>query len=170
MEVEPAVTLFEKIEFCQTQPLWAGDRYTMVRNPRVTFTKDSISIERLENTHAWCQHWLAVADGGLALTDGVPLVSNYYHSLRRSALSHLPKNYDPGKRYKGRDLSDTGFGMMAAGLTFQNRGITDESRLSFARAFDIDPDYQIELEILMNKTHISPKEVCPSEGMERFPL
>ena len=44
MKIEQPVDCFECIEFCQTNPVFNGASYTMVRNPRTCLVKDAMCI------------------------------------------------------------------------------------------------------------------------------
>jgi hypothetical protein len=127
MKVEEDVDVFEKIVFCQMQPVFDGSDWRMVRNPRITFDKDGINLkpgnQRFED-------WLhTVGECGLALTSGLPVVQAYYQYLMSmGTLSHMETS---GMKY------------LRGNLESKARHITTQARVSFWRAFDIHP-YQQE--------------------------
>lgn len=167
MEVEPPVFEFEGIEFCQTQPVRAATGYTMVRNPRTSFTKDCMSVEVLRNMKAWKQHWDSVAMNGMSLNDGIPVMQAYYQCLKRSASVYV-KGYNPSKKYVNYDMKNSGLGRLSEGLTFRDTKIDDEARVSFWRAFGITPSHQVVIEEYLNKLTIVGKEIPSFDSILRF--
>uniref|UniRef100_A0AAU8MK50 RNA-directed RNA polymerase n=1 Tax=Switchgrass umbra-like virus 2 TaxID=3233124 RepID=A0AAU8MK50_9TOMB len=136
IEVEPVVDVFERIEFCQTQPVWAG-RWVMTRAPGM-MAKDLTYIGPRESRTLWLD---AIGQCGLALTDGVPMMSAFYASL-----------LTPGIRKRGIQnsmLYSCGFTRLAEGMTYQAREITAGARLSFYRAFGVEPQMQHAAELAM---------------------
>lgn len=131
---ETPVTVFEQIEFCQSQPVLVGDAYRMVRNPWTAMSKDSISLlgwESEENFNTWRD---AIGVCGLELTRGVPVWEAFYgHLLHGARTGGVESVYDSGMGYMARGVKHVG-------------EITAESRVSFWRAFGILPDLQIAME------------------------
>lgn len=73
MESEGAVDEFERIVFCQTQPVWTPSGYVMVRQPNVAMAKDVCTrcdISRRDVFDAWAT---AMHKGGLALAGNIPV-------------------------------------------------------------------------------------------------
>lgn len=136
LTLEPAVDIFEKIEFCQTQPVVVGSGWRMVRNPFTASAKDCVSLlpwDTKEDFDAWrC----AIGTCGLELTRGVPFWEAYYRRLKVDVI----------KRDCIEQVYDSGLGYMAKGCMAQT--ITQDSRYSFYLAFGMLPDVQESLEEL----------------------
>jgi len=138
MKVEPTVNLLERVEFCQTRPVWDGERYIMVRNPKVSLVKDSMFIKPLETEKSYYS-WLGyVGDGGMSLSGGIPVFQEFYESFRRASEGWKRVTNDVhmrgGLSYFGHDM---------------NRSyslITEQTRYSFWLAYGIQPDMQIQIE------------------------
>lgn len=142
MAVEPTVSIFEKIEFCQCQPVFDGHSWIMVRQPSVAMAKDSYSIKPLDSRSIY-QKWVgAVGECGASLSGGIPINQEFYQCFIRA--SH-------GRILRNDLLLDTGFHQMARGLHRRVGDITPAARASFALAFDIIPDLQLEIERLLAK-------------------
>lgn len=134
---EEPVYEFEKIEFCQTQPVWTNDGWRMVRNPFTATSKDVVSLLSW-NTEVEFNRWRgAISSCGLSLTGGVPYWQSFYQRLGGV---HDQRSLD--------HVMDSGMGYMSAGMKVSSI-ITPESRYSFWRAFGITPDEQISLEQLV---------------------
>lgn len=132
---EPVVDVFERIEFCQTQPVLVGDAYRMVRNPWTAMSKDCVSLLPM-NTLPQFETWRdAIGICGGELTRGVPVWQSFY--------AHLTT----GRSRSGglENIYDSGMGRMARGVR-TDQSITQDSRYSFWLAFGIDPDLQVAME------------------------
>jgi len=135
---EAPVSVFERIEFCQAQPVFNQyGGYTMVRNPRKSVGKDAVAKKPLDN-RSIMQKWMAaVGDGGMALTAGMPVLQEYYSFYKRNS-----NGADP--------LVDTtmdgGFFRLSKGMNATYREPSPETRYSFWLAFDITPTEQVVLE------------------------
>jgi len=136
MEIESPVFEFEKVDFCQTSPVWDGYRWVMVRNPWKSIDKDLVSV--LDLGKGGGPKWAdAVGNCGLAITGGIPVAQELYALLLRSA--------QPGK-VADHPWMDGGFQRMAEGMDRSYSKPTPESRASFWRAFGILPDLQQAIE------------------------
>lgn len=127
---------FEKIVFCQTQPVFLGDTWICVRQYPACLAKDLACVLSLTNDEAVKAYYGAVADGGLALYGDVPVIGAFYDALKRIS--------------EGRTM-DTHPTMLLGMRHFAdriNRGtnISDVARLSFERAFGLQPCVQMGLE------------------------
>lgn len=133
MVTEPSVYVLEQVEFCQTRPVYNGIGYIMCRDPRISQSKDAISLSPF-HSETYYRKWLhAVGDGGLALTAGIPICQEYYMAFKR--------NGQPGDVRDVRFL-EQGLFKYGRGITQRYRDVTPEARLSFYRAFGILPDLQ----------------------------
>lgn len=139
-ELECDAEIIEKIEFCQMQPVLTEDGYIMVRDPRITLSKDCYSIGPW-NSIRHAQEWVrAVGECGMALTGGIPVCQSFYQCFIRNT---------PGLSGKDvfRDTSfASGFRNLAKLGQRKWRPCLEETRYSFYLAFGITPDEQRALE------------------------
>lgn len=134
VEIEAPVSVFERIQFCQTQPVWAG-RWIMTRDPAM-MSKDLTYI----GTRTSLPYWLdAIGQCGRALADGVPVMAAFYSMLCTGEAKDIHNSMS----------YSCGFTRLAEGMTFHNRPITAEARLSFYRAFGMEPQMQVAVELAM---------------------
>lgn len=137
MVVEDMVDEFEKIEFCQTQPVWDGTTWRMVRNVNSAREKDSMCLFPL-NTPGAIGSWIyAVGECGMALTAGIPVFQEMYLAYKR--------NGKPSKMSEAVFMQ-SGSMMMARGMDSTQREVTPEARVSFFAAFGMTPDEQVAME------------------------
>lgn len=138
LTIEEPVYVFEQIVFCQMSPILSNTgRYTMLRNPKISTSKDTCSVKPLDNpiiAKRWCS---AVALGGRALGAGMPVVQEYYRCLERYSEGLSPLT-DP--------TLEGGFYRLSRGMRQKSELITPETRYSFFLAFGITPDEQECLE------------------------
>lgn len=133
MKLEGTSSTMEGIEFCQARPIFDGNSYRFVRDPRICLDKDSISLKgstdvdtmlQLRNSIGWC---------GLSLAGDMPIFNEFYRSMINS------------DRDTTIDYS-TGMQFLSKGMTPKYSQPTDEARESFYEAFDITPDAQLAIE------------------------
>ncbi len=132
---EEPVEVFEHIVFCQAQPVCVGGQWRMVRDPWTAMSKDCVSLlpmESVQNFDTWRD---AIGTCGYELTRGVPVWESFYRAICTES-----------NRRKGglERIYDSGMGYMARGV--RHAVIDTQSRVSFWRAFGIDPDMQVAME------------------------
>lgn len=135
MQVETPVYTLEKLEFCQMQPVFDGERWRMMRSFSTALAKDCVSLKNLNGAKLFDRWVSAVGECGLAITSGLPCVQNMYRSWIK------------GKALKGDMAQESGFWFLSRGVI--NHGFrrpSDEARASFYMATGITPDGQVELE------------------------
>lgn len=134
--LEPPVFRLEDVEFCQCKPVRTSPlECIMVRDISASFDKDVMSVLPLNRKSApkWCR---SVGDCGLSLTSGLPVLQEFYESLRRQSSISMK---DDGQR--------TGFKMMSVGMGSPKwRPVSAFARYSYYLAFGVCPDRQIEQE------------------------
>lgn len=134
---DPVYTL-EEVRFCQMAPVFDGDQYIMVRDPRVSMSKDSYSLVHWNNEKNAKQWMSSVGKCGERITGGVPIVQNFYRKYQQVA--------GEVKENGISEASAAGIYMMSR---FSKRAFappSEESRYSFFLAFGILPDAQIAAE------------------------
>lgn len=136
MKIGPPVETLERVEFCQTRPVWVGDRYLMVRNPAVVMRKDSICVLPLTTTDLF-KAWLRdVGVCGLNLYGDVPVLGAFYSRMHREGntkriIKH--HSHQPQMGYSGRS-------------SVAGQSICPYARVSFWKAFGVLPDMQVAIE------------------------
>lgn len=142
MEVEDPVYEFEEVVFCQAQPVLAcalSDKWVMVRQPTAAMGKDAMCLSA-DSEHAFRQWSYQVGTGGLALYGDMPIYKELYLAYRRNGIDSNV----------GRSLlvSDSGFMRATRQMVRGNElsVISDDTRVSFYKAFGIVPSIQVEME------------------------
>lgn len=136
MKVEDPVYTLEEVVFCQMQPVYDGERWRMVRDPRITFDKDGINLRPGNTDFA---DWLhTVGECGLALTSGLPIMQEYYAYLMST-----------GKKV---DIERCGMVYLRGALESKHAVVSDQARVSFWRAFGICPYRQGVMEVQLRST------------------
>jgi len=137
MKVEPPVDLFEKVEFCHTQPVFDGTVWVMVRDPRIAIAKDSVSIKPLPSSGSFRKWFGSVGEAGLSLTGGIPIFQNVYQKM---------VDISEGQRNKYDALMECGLWFWGRGMHRKFSPVTQAARFSFYLAFGILPDMQKDIE------------------------
>lgn len=136
--LEPTVDVFEKVVFCQAQPIKLRHGYRMCRQLIPAIAKDSMCVQSIQSRKEY-EAWLAaVAEGGQHLTSGIPIFQHFYNSFLRASNNEKPHysvDMKSGARFR-----------LARGLSGNFQVPTDETRMSFYHAFDILPDDQVQIE------------------------
>lgn len=142
MTVEDPVYILEDIEFCQSHPIFDGEKYIMVRDPRRAISKDCVAIKPLDNDKImkmWCS---AVGQGGMSLTGGIPVWQDFY--------ARLVSIIDGAKPLDDITLN-TGMKLMAKGMYRNYKEVDPKTRLSFYLAFKVSPQEQLAREDFYRK-------------------
>lgn len=136
MKVEDPVYELEKVEFCQTQPIFDGQRWLMCRKPSAVLAKDTTFLQPYQSKKQ-VANWLhAVGMGGLRLTGGLPVLQHFYRAyMKYGKPGKIPNDYMSWYMRQQMKSMDRDFGP-----------VTPEARCSFYRAFGITPDEQLDLE------------------------
>jgi len=137
LKAEAPVTDFERVEFCQSQPVYDGERWVMVRKHRLATAKDCISIKPLDGPSIFDKWRLSVGRAGMALTGGIPVQQHFYAALMRGA---------KGEELRGDCTQVTGFMRFARDMSRHYTTPTAAARYSYWLAFGITPDEQEALE------------------------
>jgi len=136
VKIEDPVYVLEQIVFCQAQPIFDGVNYVMVRDPRVSISKDCVSLKPLDNDKITQRWGAAIGLGGISMVGGIPVVQEFYQALIRSSNGAKPLDDVSLRKYTNRGL----------GMNRQWTEPVAKSRLSFWLAFGTTPDEQIAVE------------------------
>jgi hypothetical protein len=135
------VDVFERIEFCRMQPVFDGEKWRMVRAPKLSLDKDLCSV-RSKNLNDYLVWRYNVGECGLALTSGIPILQEYYEWLMRTG--------HKGVLSSGAvcEIMTLGMYNLRRNLVAERRPVSEEARVSFYKAFGpaFLPDMQLALE------------------------
>lgn len=154
MKVEPLCDVFEKIEFCQTQPIFANGRWVMTRIVPNSIIKDTHTLLPLQSAKAVRNFYSSIGHCGLALTSGVPILQEFYSLYLRSS--------GGAKGFGQHTGLESGMLNMSRGLESKRTPITTEARVSFYLAFGVTPDHQVAIEKYLKEHDLLPTCVEPA--------
>jgi hypothetical protein len=165
MKQSKPVYEFEKVDFCQTSPVYTPEGYIMVRNPHIAIAKDCYSIQPMDTPSSMSKYLKVLGAGGMSLTGGIPIWQEFYNLLES-----VPSV--TSDRKENKVFIEGAIYMMSRGLDRSYCTIDPRTRFSFWRAFDISPDAQVAVEEHYRNTDIewksSPSFVHESEGDHFF--
>jgi hypothetical protein len=136
MKVEPAVDVFEQIEFCQQRPVWVEEAWLMTRSPYKGLAKDMMMLG-VDAGRAWPDYasWASgVGRAGLAAYGGVPVVQEVYRWM--AGLASGKMRLDPY----------SGLGTASRGMIRSYHEPGPECRASYWLAWGITPVAQAAIE------------------------
>lgn len=138
--LEEPVYELEKVEFCQSQPINVGGHYKMVRQPKNCLAKDAVSLSSIRNETDMKTTLSAVGMCNMVINSGVPV---QYAAAERMWQKGNRKevHFDLQRRLIGYGGTER-----IRNLKLRNHSISDTTRLSYFKAFGIDPDTQMKLE------------------------
>jgi hypothetical protein len=148
LKIEQVTDVFEQIQFCQSSPVFDGEKWRMVRDPRVVLEKDINTVRMFRTRDEWIEMCQAIAGCGMSLAGDIPVYCSFYRMLGVHG-------------YMKRESPETGADYLALGLEMKFSQPTDEARLSFYRAFDITPHEQILLEDYYSGITVSWSDPAP---------
>ncbi len=148
IEREDPVDVFEKIVFCQSQPIEINGKYRMIRNLQACFDKDPLCLITIQNRKILDKWMWCVGSCGRSLAAGCPVLDAFYDVFKRHGteantrlLKYIFKNTSWLERTRGLDKDHT---------------ITPSARASFCMATDITPEQQERLEDYFRSLSIPP--------------
>jgi len=158
MVVEDPVYDLEKVVFCQSQPVWDGNSWTMVRDPRTALAKDCVSLKPWHSVKGF-ESWIkGVGMSGTSLAGGMPIYDAFYSSFVRAGKGRSPRSIT---------REDGGLYWQSRGMNRRGKVVTDEARHSFWLAFGIPADMQIQLE--HHYSHTTPTYTPPQDVGMSYP-
>lgn len=153
MTVEEPVDVFERVSFCQCQPVLGNKSYVMVRHPDMGLAKDCTNKtpdmgSPVKSFRRWAYQ---VGVAGASLAGEIPVYSAAYKAMVRTGI--------PCSKAQGFGNMESGFEYMARGMRSSGR-VSKASRASFHLAFGVMPSEQMTLEARFAKIKC-PTEVLP---------
>lgn len=147
--VEDVVYEIEKIDFCQSRPVWDGEGYLMCRNPHTALIKDTMCLKRIDNEANWGSWVRSVSESGIAAFAGMPIFQSFYECYSRSS---------SGFRVNKTHRAEGGLKLAAKGMHRKSREVDHRTRYSFWLAWGIQPDLQIYTEEMFSTMHLSYRD------------
>jgi hypothetical protein len=135
LKVELVTDVFERIQFCQTSPIWTPKGWVAVRHPHTAVTKDNYAMFNVSSKLAYDRYVKTLGLCGLSLTRGVPMLQSFYLSMMDSNATKPLENLD-AMAYYYRHCKING----------RPQEVHWYTRVSFWKAFDITPQDQISFE------------------------
>jgi len=140
MQTETPVYEFEKLEFCQSRPVYTGrGHWIMVRNLSACLRKDPMCLIPIQNDKVWCKWLGAVGQCGLALVPGLPVLQSFYRAFERAGVTS-------GDKFIQHVFKNTSMVERTTNLGQGDRDILPAARASFYTAFGVTANMQIALE------------------------
>nr|QPP11610.1 RNA-dependent-RNA-polymerase [Ethiopia maize-associated virus] len=137
VRLEGKVSVFERIEFCQTSPVLTANGWRMVRNLK-SIAKDLCNVNMATGSLSEYTSWLkAVGICGRILNDGVPIFSAFHNMLVR---------HGTNSRIERAVFWECGLTNLIKGMSFEQLEITGAARESFYLAYGIPPARQLAIE------------------------
>lgn len=112
----------------------------MVRNPAKALSKDCVTLACTETPAQIASAYMAISTCGRIINSGVP-ISFALHSAIHRASKVYAKDVAINDDFMFSQVEYGNFERMK-GMTYQRRAISDSTRLSYYRAFGIDPTTQ----------------------------
>lgn len=147
MTVETPVYHLEEVEFCQMHPVWVDGEYKMVRNLVKTIEKDVMCTLPLQSAGVLGKWLQSIGDCGMSLCPGVPIMQEFYATLRRSGALNTSRS--PSEAFKRTIFANSGVRFLCAGLSPKWLDVSERTRFSFWLAFGVTPDQQKLIETNM---------------------
>lgn len=147
MKVEAPVFALERVEFCQTRPICVSTEWRMVRTLARCIGKDSITLLPVRSERELRTWFASIGLGGLATASGVPVLQAFYESFVRASRGATVRHT--------AHLRDSALAAMGRGLESKSVAISDDTRVSFWKAFGIVPECQTALENYFASRHLS---------------
>jgi len=135
----------EQVLWCQSRPILIDSKYVFVRDPKKVMSNALTGTKYFhEQDRRPLVNTIGMAE--LVINLGVPILQEFALALIRNAGSEKILNFDPTDDlwYRlHRELRELGLKHL---IKVNPRPITDDARLSFAKAYKIEPHVQIYLE------------------------
>lgn len=149
MVTEAPVYELEELEFCQSKPVCVNGKYRMVRRPDC-IAKDSHTLLSMLGPEDVKSYMSAVAQCGLVLNAGVPILESFYRCLYRSSgYKKVSEEYIKNVISYGTDERLQGRRAMV------EEPITMGTRMSYWQSSGVDPRNQEIVERYYNNLVVS---------------
>lgn len=155
----------EEIEFCQSHPVCVGGRWTMVRNPIKVLTKMGMTHHN-DTTKGFLKRLLTTATCEGFLSKGVPILQTFCRRYIQEVESRMSGRQKRRKFMSVEALSYRMQHLVVKVEEYEDAPVSMETRKSFAKAFGIGVQQQIEVEGVLRKWSFDPSTRSPGGGVD----
>jgi hypothetical protein len=142
IKIENEATVFERIVFCQSQPVLTQRGWKFCRNPFKVMSNALVGQKWVHLNAKGRQTYLnGIAECEIILNKGIPVLHHFGEALRRNACTHK-KAFDYSSGEYLRYIRE----LKCFKLVDEFVPITFEARISFERAFGITIEEQLQWE------------------------
>jgi hypothetical protein len=163
MVLERPVDYFEGVRFGQSQPVLADGKWRMVRDWRKVLSGGTASHRWLNEPRFAREYLRGVGICESHLNRGVPILGKWAETLLTRTEIGRSVRMEPHRDYQVLGVRFEG---LEAG---QYRPPTREARETFARAFGVEPELQVEIEAWLARGQALVVPVQPLEPSREFP-
>lgn len=163
IKIEDPCYEIEDVEWCQAKPVFVGGEYKFVRNPAKVLSGALVGPKfiqmRSEASRRALTNTIGLGEGHLNL--GVPVLQSFAKCLVRNANTtrQIKLEYNSSLMFKVRHEIGKTYAKKLPDFT--PRPVSDESRLSFARAFGITITEQLSYEEYFDNWQINFDDYTP---------
>lgn len=140
IDIEGTADILENISFCQTNPVFDGTSWRMVRNPLTAISKDATVLKRW-SPKEFAAYLHVLGTCGLSAYADMPVWGSFYRCFARSTGTFS----DGLIAHVSGPIMESGLGRLTSGVTVSGDP-TASARASFALAFGLTPGAQEALE------------------------
>lgn len=171
LKVENDTDVFEKIEWCQSRPVNVDGAWTFIRNPAKVLSGALVGPKWLQMASERSRRALANTIGlcEAILNQGVPVLSAFAQAIVRCAATERQVAVQHVDQLAYRVRREIGKSWLPKIPVVAARCVSDETRLSFSEAYDIDIDTQLQWESVLNDWSISFDEPIDLPGPINVP-
>jgi hypothetical protein len=149
MKVEAPARLPEQVEFCQSKPVFDGEEWVLVRNPKKAINTDYACGSKCTKWEDYLVHLRSVGVCGLSMAAGIPIFQEFY-----------TWGINNGKTGKWDDPFSMGIRRQAtiqtrAGYHARAKPVSSAARASFELAFGVPAHVQITVEQHISSLQLS---------------
>lgn len=157
IKVEPPAYSMEEVVWCQATPVWVNSRYKFTRNPSKVLSGALVGPKWLQMRSERSRRALANTIGlcEAHLNKGVPVLQAFAQAIIRNAATsrQVKLNHTDSLLYKVRhELGKTWLNSIPS---VEAVPVSDETRVSFAHAFNIPITQQLEYEAFFDTWKIN---------------
>lgn len=145
LKVDGYATTIEDIKWCQTRPVYTPTGYRCVRDYRKVLSQALSGFKYVDNEKSRKRLAAAVGSCEYVCGRGIPILQEYALAILRNAAGARPIDFDEiDDRYYHMRYEDKSV------LRLPPQPISVETRLSFARAFGVEPLMQVHYEAYLS--------------------
>jgi len=146
LKLEGLATCIEECEFCQSRPIFDGERWIMVRSLSAVIKDTYIICDKINLLERMAQ----IGTAGSIISAGIPIFEAFYRAMLRAGYTKKGVRKGTWNTNAWRDnglawLSGMGIPGMKK-VQASQRAITEEARYSMYKAYNVTPVEQMAME------------------------